>query len=101
MILRALFWIAVVGVLMPHEPDLGLGRPTADVTTSLPAPVAEWVGRVTDAPHQACASHAEGCAAVLNVVDAFQTAAVRNLARVKADIEASRRGDARRLAYND
>ena len=27
MIFRALFWIAVVALLMPHEPDLGLGRP--------------------------------------------------------------------------
>jgi hypothetical protein len=29
MILRAIFWIGVVAVLMPHEPDLGLGRPAA------------------------------------------------------------------------
>lgn len=27
MILRAIFWIGVVALLMPHEPDLGLGRP--------------------------------------------------------------------------
>lgn len=27
MVLRALFWISVVALLMPHEPDLGLGRP--------------------------------------------------------------------------
>ena len=27
MIFRAIFWIAVVALLMPHEPDLGLGRP--------------------------------------------------------------------------
>lgn len=27
MILRAIFWIGLVALLMPHEPDLGLGRP--------------------------------------------------------------------------
>jgi hypothetical protein len=27
MILRAILWIAVVAILMPHEPDLGFGRP--------------------------------------------------------------------------
>lgn len=26
--LRALFWLGIVSVLMPHEPDLGFGRPT-------------------------------------------------------------------------
>ncbi len=29
MILRAIFWVAVVAVLMPHEPNLGFGRPHA------------------------------------------------------------------------
>lgn len=27
MLFRALFWIGLVWLLMPHEPDLGLGRP--------------------------------------------------------------------------
>jgi hypothetical protein len=26
--LRALFWLGIVSVLVPHEPDLGFGRPT-------------------------------------------------------------------------
>jgi hypothetical protein len=29
MIFRALFWIGLVSLLMPHEPDLGLGHPAA------------------------------------------------------------------------
>jgi len=29
MLFRAIFWIGVVAVLMPREPDLGLGRPGA------------------------------------------------------------------------
>ena len=32
MIIRALFWIALVAFLMPHEPDLGFGRPGAHAT---------------------------------------------------------------------
>ena len=27
MLLRAIFWIGLVAFLMPHEPDLGFGRP--------------------------------------------------------------------------
>ena len=27
MLLRAVFWIGLVSLLMPHEPDLGFGRP--------------------------------------------------------------------------
>jgi hypothetical protein len=29
MIFRAVFWIGLVSLLTPHEPDLGLGRPDA------------------------------------------------------------------------
>jgi len=29
MIFRAIFWIGLVSLLAPHEPDLGLGRPGA------------------------------------------------------------------------
>ena len=36
MIFRAVFWIGLVSLLTPHEPDLGLGRPGAG--TSLPSP---------------------------------------------------------------
>jgi hypothetical protein len=32
MIIRAIFWIALVAFLMPHEPDLGFGRPGAHAT---------------------------------------------------------------------
>ena len=33
MILRAIFWIGLVSFLMPHEPDLGFGRPGAALPT--------------------------------------------------------------------
>ncbi|MBV8799289.1 MAG: hypothetical protein JOY77_11585 [Alphaproteobacteria bacterium] len=29
MILRAIFWIGLVAILMPHEPNVGLGSPRA------------------------------------------------------------------------
>jgi len=68
MIVRAVFWIAVVGVLMPHEPDLGLGRPGA-VTSLLPAPAAAWIDNAVGAPRAACDAHAEGCTTALTMVD--------------------------------
>lgn len=37
MIFRAVFWIGLVALLMPHEPDLGLGRPGA--ATQSPATI--------------------------------------------------------------
>lgn len=94
MILRALFWIAVVGVLMPHEPDLGLGRPGTSAVSLLPAPAAAWVEDTLGAPRKACAGHAQACAATLSAIDSLQRAAVSGLAQVKADIEESRRARA-------
>ncbi|HWY62244.1 MAG TPA: hypothetical protein VNW15_10125 [Rhizomicrobium sp.] len=40
MIFRAIFWIGLVSLLMPHEPDTGLGRPAAVI--SLPAMLKSW-----------------------------------------------------------
>jgi hypothetical protein len=36
MIFRAIFWIGLVSLLMPHEPDLGLGRPGAGALLTSP-----------------------------------------------------------------
>lgn len=91
MILRALFWIAVVGVLMPHEPDLGLGRPGPSAVSLLPAPAAMWFDSTIGAPQRACADHAQSCQAALEMVDTLQRAAVRGLIEVKTEIEKSRR----------
>lgn len=91
MILRALFWITVVGVLMPREPDLGLGRPGTSAVSLLPATAAAWVESTLGAPQRACAGHAQACAATLDAIDSLQRSAVSGLAQVKADIEKSRR----------
>jgi hypothetical protein len=37
MIFRAVFWIGLVSLLTPHEPDLGLGRPGAGTLQTSPA----------------------------------------------------------------
>ena len=101
MILRALFWIAVVAVFMPREPDLGLGRPSpvpGAVVSVLPPAVAGSVESLLGAPHQACRDNAQGCAAALGVIDDLQSIAIRSLSQVKAEIEQSERDRARRAA---
>jgi hypothetical protein len=76
MLLRALFWIAVVAVLMPREPDLGFGRP----------------GRLgllagTDPAHLDCRDYETACERAVGFADSFQAIALHSLAQVKADIE--------------
>ena len=94
MILRAAFWIALVSVLMPHEPDLGLGRPSAQnspVTQSI-----AWATSALAKPNQACQSREATCAAALSLLDSFQGVAVRSLSQVKAEIEQQQRERAMR-----
>ncbi len=89
MIFRAVFWIGLVWMFMPHEPDLGLGRPV-----SVGAPVASEIKNWADTkvqpnledPHKLCRYNAHACAAGATVLDTIQSAAVRGLAEVKADI---------------
>lgn len=64
MIIRAIFWIGLVAFLMPHEPDLGFGRPGA---------------------HQAKAPGAGLFASV-------QSVALRNLEQVRSDLAANGHG---------
>ena len=89
MILRAIFWIALVSVLMPHEPDLGFGRPQG--TALLPSQVGEWAKATAAAPGAACDGRQTACTAGLAFLDSLQIVAVRSLAQVKADIDQNRR----------
>jgi hypothetical protein len=82
MLFRALFWIGVVAVLMPREPDLGLGRPGASHA------IASDLERDADL---SCKDYGKTCATALGFVDTFQSVAVRSLAQVKADIEEDQR----------
>ncbi|MGZ5932728.1 MAG: hypothetical protein ACXWLZ_08545 [Rhizomicrobium sp.] len=89
MIIRAIFWIGLVAFLMPHEPNLGFGRPGANLSAMRPGTIG---GLIQSADVQtACDRHAAACAGGLSFLDSFQAVAVRSLDEVRADIEANRR----------
>ena len=97
MIFRAIFWIGLVSLLAPHEPDLGLGRPgagTSNVSTATLSSTIQSLWR-TDTD---CGS---GCAGGLGPADSFRLRVnrdvVRGLAEVKAEIAADQRARAERL----
>ena len=87
MIFRAVFWIGLVSLLTPHEPDLGLGRPGAG--TSLPSAMISGAVSGLSRPGQVCQDHATACAGGLGLLDVFQENADRSMAAVKAEIDAS------------
>lgn len=87
MIFRAIFWIGLVALLMPHEPDLGYGRPGVHLP--------QWLlsGATIQTSHSAgiCAAHAAVCGDGPSLLDRFQAVAVRSLDQVRADLAAQRR----------
>lgn len=86
MILRAVFWIAVVSFFMPREPDLGLGRPGSEQEG-----IGGLMARVEAAePAKACDGHESACSTGFSLFNAFQGVAVRSLDAVKVDIEQSK-----------
>jgi len=89
MIFRAIFWIGLVALLMPHEPDLGFGRPDAG-NSPLPE-VATWartkVGASLNDPSTLCRYNTDACATTVSLLDDVKMATVRGLASVKADID--------------
>jgi hypothetical protein len=93
MVLRALFWIAVVAVLMPREPDLGFGRP--DIGSASSDSMLSTVSSALKAP-KACDGTEAACMAALGLLDRLRGAAVESLAQVKADIEEAQRERAAR-----
>ena len=90
MIFRAIFWVGLVAILMPHEPDLGFGRPVA-IDSDVTGQVADWTKANVQPnlahPSKLCRYNPEACAKSLTLLDGFKSAAVRSLADVKADIE--------------
>jgi hypothetical protein len=89
MIFRAIFWIGLVALLMPREPDLGFGRPGAGA--SLPSTLTSWAAHGLSRPGHVCADHTEACAGASTLLDSFQSDALRGLAEVKAQIDADRK----------
>ncbi|MGQ0742312.1 MAG: hypothetical protein ACT4OG_08480 [Alphaproteobacteria bacterium] len=75
-VLRAIFWLTVVALLMPREPNVGLGAPGA-------------LARAESADQYLpdCKDYQAACDAGLAMVDTFQTAALYGLSRIAAEIE--------------
>ncbi|MGD0190618.1 MAG: hypothetical protein ABSD74_07740 [Rhizomicrobium sp.] len=92
MVMRALFWIALVSVLMPQEPDLGLGRPG---THGLMSDAVSWAYAAK--PAKMCEGREAACSAGFGFLDSLQSVTVRSLVQVKADIEKEQRDRAARL----
>ncbi len=98
MIFRAVFWIGLVSLLTPHEPDLGLGRPGAGTSPTSPATLvsaASGLSRMgTD-----CGSACAGGLGVLGGLVHLNTnsSVMAGLADVKAQIQADRRARAERV----
>jgi hypothetical protein len=97
MIFRAVFWIGLVSLLTPHEPDLGLGRPGAGTLQTSPAMIqsaASGLSRIG----QDCGSACAGGLGLLNVFHLDTNSSVTaGLADVKAQIEEDRRARSERI----
>jgi hypothetical protein len=90
MILRAIFWIGVVSVLIPHEPDLGFGRPVSTALSDAPNSITSLIQTTGDVK-SACDAHKQACAGGLSILDGLQGFAMRSMDQVRADIAANRR----------
>lgn len=97
MIFRAVFWIGLVSLLAPREPDLGLGHPGAGTFPSTPAiflSAADGLSRTDGDCGSACAGGLGGVTRLLHLGD--RTSLAAGLADVKAQIEADQRARAQR-----
>jgi hypothetical protein len=94
MIFRAIFWIGLVALLMPHEPDLGFGRPGSGLDAAAGGnaggAVADWAEaklkpNLSD-PENLCRYNQATCSAGASLIEDFREAALKSLRQVKADI---------------
>lgn len=94
MIFRAVFWIGLVSLLTPHEPDLGLGRPGAGTLHPSPA-ILQSTAKGLSRMGADCGS---ACAGGLGLLSLFHlnanSSVTAGLADVKAQIEADQRARA-------
>jgi hypothetical protein len=84
MILRAAFWVTVVAVFIPREPDIGYGRP--DAPSVVPPKAVAFVAQLLNLPP--CDEHTH-CTAGLSLASDFRQAARERLERAKAVLKAS------------
>jgi hypothetical protein len=95
MIFRALFWIGLVSLLAPHEPDLGLGHPGASKSQPSPAMIPSAANGLSRTGRD-CGSPCAGGLGLTRIFHLNTDAGMAaGLADVKAQIEADQR--ARRL----
>ena len=96
MIFRAVFWIGLVSLLTPHEPDLGLGRPGAGTSQTSPAMIPSAASGLSRMG-QDCGSACAGGLGLLSVFHLNSDSSVTaGLADVKAQIAADRQARAAR-----
>ena len=96
MILRAAFWITVVAVFIPREPDVGFGRP--NVPSIVPPKTAEWIAQSFKVPP--CSERTQ-CLGGLPFASDLRAALIERLERAKAEIhEADRAAAVRHVASN-
>ncbi len=97
MIFRAVFWIGLVSLLAPHEPDLGLGRPGAGTSQISPAMIQSSASGLS---RMDCGS---ACAGGLGLFSSFHlnldSDVTARLADVKAEIEADQKARRERGAF--
>lgn len=88
MLIRAAFWIGIVALLMPHEPNVGYGRPN---TEWWPGAALAWIDSAVGTPKEIC-SQGDACKTVLAGASAnMKEIAIRGISQAKADIEQAER----------
>ena len=92
MIFRAVFWIGLVSLLTPQEPDLGLGRPGAG--TSLPSPATLLSSASGLSQSQDCGMRCAGGLGILSIFHLNNAGVIAGLQDVKAQIEEDKRARA-------
>jgi hypothetical protein len=87
MIFRAVFWIGLVSLLTPHEPDLGLGRPGAGTLHPSPATILSSAASGLSQQKTDCGSQ---CAGGLGLFHLDSAGIMAGLQDVRAQIAADR-----------
>jgi len=88
MIFRAVFWIGLVSMLTPHEPNLGLGRPGAGTLQTPPSIVMSAASGLSRTGHD-CGSACAGGLGLLQWMGLGPEGSLADgLANVKAQIDA-------------
>ena len=93
MLFRAMFWVTMVAVFTPHEPDLGLGRPVSSSAALVAQTREALTGGAASLARSNCGEPSAACAASAGFLDSFKFAATRSLAEVKAEMEQAPRAD--------